>query len=182
MVKIRSAATVAALLLTAACSQATDGVEHRDPPSADRLVTPDSPESSPRGLLAKDRPLSACETATTLPGGQAVMIDYVDFVIWSGRQYFSGQPAYSAPSRSEPHLGRQVGTVRCTVSTLTSREKPGRLTDGDAAYLPVGTVLHEVAGFAPQCRLAAVIAGHGRVYLAHHDINGRSMATPCAKG
>src|SRR5262245_55207132 len=86
----------------------------------------------------------------------AVQIDYIDFVQVGGRQYEgTGEqvPAIPMPS-GIPFPGPRIGTVKCTLSEI----QPGpdyRPRDGDASYLPVGTVLHAVVGMPVSSAVAA---------------------------
>jgi hypothetical protein len=83
-------------------------------------------------------------------------IDYVDFVQFGGRQYeATGERVPTIPMPSgTPFPGPRIGTVECTLSEIL----PGadyRPRDGDASYLPVGTVLHSVVGMPISSAIAA---------------------------
>ena len=111
---------------------------------------------------------------------RAVMFEYVDFVELYNRQYVADM-TFSGSNPAQ--LGPVVGRVRCTISELTQdgrHEVIGGYRDGDAAYLPVGTDLHSVPGYDPQCRIAAEHDGKTTTYLAQHEVDHHSAPLPCA--
>jgi hypothetical protein len=118
--------------------------------------------------------------ATPRAGSQSVIIDWVDFVHLNQVEYVAGfDGAVPAPVAAD--IGVVVGTVSCQLSSLTYTQAPAPTADGDAAFLPVGTQVHAIRGFAPECRVVARHNGQYRVYLAHHDVDQHSVAVPCAK-
>jgi hypothetical protein len=152
-----------------------------------------APGSTNRGQLGGNAAPATNSTTPLTPAGQAdcpatrylpntvLAIDYVDFVQVYGRQYLADANPHHAVTLAE--LGEVVGRVRCTVSDLTAdgRHKlAGPLRDGDAAFLPVGTELHSVAGYDPQCRLGAEHDGRIATYLAQHEVDHHTAALPCA--
>jgi hypothetical protein len=122
--------------------------------------------------------VSACASSPK-QGAASVMVDWVDFVKLNSIEYVAGP---SASTRSAPalKLGPVVGRVRCQLSALTFSQPPGPAVDGDAAFLPVGTEVHAIAGIEPTCRVAAEVGGSVRVYLAHGEVNGVSRPLTCA--
>jgi hypothetical protein len=108
------------------------------------------------------------------------MVDWIDFVQLHGVQFIAGMDA-QLPPLPAGELGPVVARVRCELSVLSFHQTPGPTVDGDAGYLPVGTRVYAVKGFAASCRVAAPVQGAYRVYLAHHDFGGVSEAVPCAK-
>jgi hypothetical protein len=160
------------LLLTAACTSASPlAVVDHAPSSASS--SPSTASSSPSSA-----PASECDK-TSRKRNSVAMVDWVDFVQLHGTQFVAddgpGPPVASA------QMGAVVGRVQCQLSALKFSEQPGPIVDGDAAFLPIGTQVHSVLGFEPSCRIAARFRGTNRVYLAHHDVGGRSKALPCPK-
>lgn len=125
------------------------------------------------------RPVSACQSAQR-GGRSTVMVDWIDFVQLHGVQFIAGMDA-QLPPLPAGELGPVVARVSCELSVLTFERTPGPTMDGDAGYLPVGTEVHAIKGFAASCRVAAPVQGAYRVYLAHHDVGGVSEVVPCAK-
>ena len=121
---------------------------------------------------------SACNDTAT-GGAAAVMVDWIDFVRLGGIEYVADL-AGSVPAVPQSGLGPIVGEVTCQLSVLKFSRPPGPAVDGDAAFLPVGTAVHAIAGIAPSCKVAAQVAGTVRVYLAHAETNGVSRPVPCA--
>jgi hypothetical protein len=152
-----------------------------------------APGSSSQHRIAGNTPPATNSATSTPPAGladcpptrylanSAVAIDYVDFVQLYHRQYLADA---TSPSGSIPaQLGPVAAHVRCTISDLTQdgrHEVIGAYRDGDAAFLPVGTDLHSVAGYDPQCRIAAEHGGSTTTYLAQHEVNHHSVPLPCA--
>jgi hypothetical protein len=92
-----------------------------------------------------------------------VKVDYIDFVRMNGLQY------RSTPGKVRPdQVGPAAGTVLCTLAT--TQPGPGNVPrDGDAAFLPAGTVLHAVQGYPPSFRLVANVPDHGWVIYEVSD-------------
>jgi hypothetical protein len=89
------------------------------------------------------------------------MIDWVPFVTVDGLMF---QRALSpAGTVDESRLGPTVATVTCTIGDSV-RNPDFRSRDGDAAFLPAGTDLREVAGYRADFRLAAWEDGAWQVY------------------
>lgn len=86
-----------------------------------------------------------------------IAVDYIDFVRMYGHEYV-GIPGSVQPGQ----VGRTVGTVRCTFSVTFPGPKHVP-QDGDAAFLPVGTELHELKGYPPSARLVAKSPDRGWV-------------------
>lgn len=121
---------------------------------------------------------SAC-TDTPTGGISTVMIDWIDFVRLEGIEYVADLQG-RVPAVPARRLGPLVGRVECQLSGLRFSQPPGPAVDGDAAFLPVGTEVHAIAGIEPRCRVAAKVDGSVRVYLAHGEVNGVSRPVPCA--
>jgi hypothetical protein len=123
-------------------------------------------------------PTATC-TDRAAGGRAAVMVDWIDFVQLDGIQYVASLdgPTLEVP---QEQLGPVVGRVQCQLSALTYAREPGPAKDGDAAFLAIGTEVHAVRGYQPRCRVAALINGTYRAYLAHQEVGGVSSPAPCA--
>lgn len=161
-----SAALGCTLIFAAACGSA-------HPASVPRT----SPAPTASSASSASQP-SACQTAPT-GGSSRVMVDWIDFLQLHGVQFIAGMDAQAQPLAAN-ELGPVVARVRCELSMLSFSQTPGPPVDDDAAYLPVGTEVRAIKGFTTSCRVAARVHGVYRVYLAHHDVGGRSTALPCA--
>jgi hypothetical protein len=125
-------------------------------------------------------PRNACPRTSPLPAGQAVLVEWVDFVDIRGVMFVFGSPPKVSAT---PHdLGPVVAHVRCTFAELTGDGKHAAPTpaDGDAAFIPAGSPVYAVRGFAAACRVAARVDGQIRVYLAQRTVEGHSAPKPCA--
>ena len=68
-------------------------------------------------------------------------------------------------------------------STLTEpgdRKVSGPYRDGNAAYLPVRTMLRAVSGYERSCRIGALVDDRVRVYLAQQEDGPVSTPRRCA--
>jgi hypothetical protein len=86
------------------------------------------------------------------PFGRSVHIDYVDFIRWGGLDYM----AVWGPGRALTDA--DLGPVQFHVRTMLSAAGQGpeyQPKDGDAAYVPNGTPVYAVRGYATTFRLAA---------------------------
>lgn len=106
----------------------------------------------------------------TSPGGQGMLIDWVDFVQF-GRITYQAVSARPVRALSAHDLGPVFATVHFQlnghVHTANYRSK-----DGDAAYLAPGTPMYMVKGYSPAFRLAAY--EHGSLTLYEADTNPRA--------
>lgn len=131
------------------------------------------------GTLRRARhPLVVCTTlavvASACGGGARPNIDWVSLVNVRGRQYVAVDQA-GAPPTSPAVLGRVVATVKKTIAGHVF-DPHYRAHDGDAAFLPVGTQLREVRGFAPWFRLGALADARVTIYqLDRRDGTGRDV-------
>lgn len=90
-----------------------------------------------------------CPTASPLPAGQGVAIDYVPTVVWRGHHY-------DAMTGDAARPGRALFAVRCAIDAIGksgSVPVPEPWPDGTADLLPVGTVIYAVRGSDPACRI-----------------------------
>jgi hypothetical protein len=84
----------------------------------------------------------------------------LDFVTFDGIDYirFADEPGRQL---ARDDLGIEFATVACSIGEDNRRCSYG--LDGGAAFLPAGTPMYAVRGFATEFRLAAV--SNGRIYL-----------------
>lgn len=107
-------------------------------------------------------------------------VDYIDFVQWRGIQYIAAPSGQLTAGAGD--VGAEQFRVTCSYSELN--ERTGRQTpdpvDLSAAFLPAGTPVHALNGWAPACRLTAQRDGAWRVYVA--TLPGTQILTvdPCA--
>jgi hypothetical protein len=129
-------------------------------------------------------PADGCAVLPTLALGQpmSVIIDYVDFIRFEGREYLAGFTP--TPPIGRDDLGQVVTESRCSLSQLNARTgmQPPGPTDGDTGFLTAGTEIHAVRGWSPACRLAAEHDGRLHVYLAQEDGGDRTRPADCALG
>lgn len=98
------------------------------------------------------------------------VVDWVDFVQVHGISYLASADRGSRELESAD-LGPPYTTVRFMLSGNVN-DPNYRTQDGDAAFLPAGTTLYVVRGYAPSFRLAARRAG--RLVLYEADTNPRA--------
>ena len=147
-----------------ACATATP--RHGD---AAALITADSP-----GQHAPAR--AGCPLGRLLPHGEAIAIDYVDFLRFGGHMYIASAEPIKASA-----LGRVITHVRCSlVAEEDQRHAAPPLIDGTASFLPAGSAIYQVRGYLPNCRLAAYLHGHLNVYLAQTTVHHHAAPTSCA--
>lgn len=132
-----------------------------------------------------DAPAGGCPALTPEADGPIrshVAIDYVDFVDHDGRRYLAG--SNDAPPVAPADLGEVILRSACSFSAFNERtgRDPGRPRDGDTGFLPPGTTIHAVRGWAPECRLAAERDGQVHAYLALDPTAERARPAPCAPG
>lgn len=104
---------------------------------------------------------SAAEAPCPPPAGGNSEIDWVPFVVVDGQMYVRGD-ADMEQALEEDRVGEVVGTVSCRIAEVGD---PGfEPRDGDAAYLPAGTELHQVMGRPPGEALAAFEDGAWQLF------------------
>jgi hypothetical protein len=115
------------------------------------------------GTVDTVEPAAAAASACPRPGGAGssrTIIDYVNFVQLDGVQYVAGMGDGPDTLRADQLSGR-VGSVLCRLDN--SDASPSyRARDGDAAFLPPGTVVYAVKGDP-----AAVAARAGGRFLRY---------------
>lgn len=121
-------------------------------------------------LLAATAGCATAEAPTTTPSSSCLplgrgnaQIDWVPFVVVDEQMYAT---SYDNPVDilSEDQVGDVVATVSCRIADVGDPDFEPR--DGDAAYLPAGTSLHEVRGREPEAALAALEEGTWRLFTA----------------
>jgi hypothetical protein len=128
---------------------------------------------------------TGCPESRLLPEGTMKLENWADFVRWSARTY---RPQFDAEqTRPDVPLGEQIGLVSCNIKSLTDelvrdREVTGPFLSGNATYLPVGTKLFQVSDYAEGCRIAVVVDGEVKEYLATREGEGEDETVPCANG
>ena len=119
---------------------------------------------------------AGCPLGRLLPHGEALAIDYVDFLQLGRRMYLAGTYLTTASQ-----LDRVITHVRCS---LAAEENPRRaeppLISRTAAFLPAGSAIYQVRGYPPSCRLAAYLHGQWQVYLAQTTVHQQTAPVPCA--
>lgn len=97
------------------------------------------------------------------PVGGNAAISWVPFVVLDGQMYVTG---YDSPEQvlQEDQVGDVVATVSCRIADVGDPDFVPR--DGDAAYLPVGTQIHQVQGRPPGEAVAAYEEGSWRLFEA----------------
>jgi hypothetical protein len=131
-------------------------------------------------------PFPSCPPTTKLPDGQRQSVDYVDFLVHSGVTYLGvgaiGGPPPADLAVSAGQIGPIVMTVRCRIADLTAAGDVNAPTnaEGTAAFVPAGTPVHAIVGYAPACRLLVATNGTPRVYLAMKPGGTRAEYEPCA--
>lgn len=120
--------------------------------------------------------LTACSTVALTPR-TGVHIDYLNVVRLGGITYLAQSPPGGRPIASGD-LGPVVRPLRTRLADLND---PARLLrDGDAAYLPVGTKLHQLKGYLPRFRLSASNQGQLLLFEAfeNRSLVPRSRSSP----
>jgi hypothetical protein len=112
---------------------------------------------------------TGCPESRLLPEGVSKLENWLDFVRWGGRTYHPRLG--NVAGRPDVPIGEQIGIVTCNLKALAAelerdREVTGPALTGNASFLPVGTKLFAVNDFDHDCRIAAVVDGETREYLA----------------
>jgi len=122
------------------------------------------------------RTWAGCPRGRLLPDGEAVAIDYVDFLRLGRRMYFASTGAIT-----KSQLGHLITHVRCSLAAEEDqRHAEPPLISGTAAFLPVGSAIYQVRGYPASCRLAAYLHGRLQVYLAQDTVHRHAAPVPCA--
>ncbi len=124
-------------------------------------------------ILASCSPSAGAKQVPSGPSGQCPSgvpstIDRLDFIILSGIQYQS-EKARIGRRITEQDVGAPYGRVRCMLADLKFDPSYNEMQDGNAGFLPSGTVVYRVNGYAPYFRLAA--RRDGQIILYESDFN-----------
>ncbi|MFC5529845.1 hypothetical protein [Cohnella yongneupensis] len=128
------------------------------------------------GCGAKEQQASAGPTASTVAASSTVsydcmsgvIIDYIDFLKFNDIMFYS-EPMDGDKVDVDALTGAPVGEVGFTMQTQAC---PGHQpANGDAAFLPIGTIIYEMKGYKPYFRL---IAG-GRIYQSNDNPNAKNV-------
>lgn len=166
---ILPAAAVAMLLIgAAACTRAdsrsADAARGTGTGTSTAKTRP-AASASPSPLTAPSRtawPEPACPLVHRTQ--HAAIVDYADFIQWDDRSYIRSSRRVTA----ERAPARYVGTVNCEITELQSGPHVvlGRIRNGNAAGLPVGTRLYAPRD-RPRCVLTARTNEGWAYWLAH---------------
>ena len=157
---------LAACLAAGLTACATTTPRHTGTAALTTVQSPGRPVHTPAG----------CPLGRLLPHGEAIAIDYVDFLRIRGRMYIASAEPIKASA-----LGRVITHVRCSlVAEEDQRHAAPPLIDGTASFLPAGSAIYQVRGYLPNCRLAAYLHGHLNVYLAQTTVHHHTAPTSCA--
>lgn len=100
-------------------------------------------------------------------GGGADSGSYFDMFVWQGPDYVA---IGARPAVPRTALGKPVTTVGCSLNELGAgtgwRVAPGPWPNRTASGLASGVPLHALVSVPADCRLAAVVDGEVRVYVA----------------
>ncbi|ROP26585.1 hypothetical protein [Pseudokineococcus lusitanus] len=114
----------------------------------------------PTGCATVQTPTAPSASSCLPPARGDAQIDWVPFVVVDGQMYATSYDPEHALEESE--VGDVVATVSCRIADVGDPDFRPR--DGDSAYLPAGTSLHEVRGRAPGSALAALEDGTWRLF------------------
>jgi len=157
---------LAACLAAGLTACATTTPQHTGTATLTTVHAPGRPAHTPAG----------CPLGRLLPHGEAIAIDYVDFLQLGRTMYLA-----SAEPIKASQLGPVIAHVRCS---LAAEEDPRRygppIISGTASFLGAGSAVYQVRGYLPSCRLAAYMDGKLQVYLAQTTVHHHTAPKPCA--
>jgi hypothetical protein len=109
--------------------------------------------------------------AATCPSGNHATIDRANFMQLDGIQFIGQSADAEALGRqlTEADLGSVHAHIRCMLSDLSFQSPYTTPRNGDAAFIPPGTAVYTVKGYAPYFRLA--VHNQGRIELFEADQN-----------
>ena len=120
---------------------------------------------------------TGCPLGRRLPRGQAIAVDYVDFLRYGRRHYIA-----SAERISASQIGRVITHVRCSLAAEEDqRRAPPPVINRTASFLAAGSAIYQVRGYPPRCRLAGYLDGRLHVYLAQTAVHHHTAPVPCAR-
>lgn len=179
MSRIGAAAALLCLAVVAGCGDrpVTAGAPSPSAPQSgapQRTTTAHTPASTPTKTKA---PTDGCPVPKPVPPGTYAAVDYIDFVDANGDQYLGGvSKGLSAANRGALQL-----TVRCSMSVWSdANNQAADPSDGDAAFLPKGTLVYAVKGSSPLCRLMAEAEDGWHLYTATGNPSCAADSPPVA--
>jgi hypothetical protein len=117
---------------------------------------------------------AGCPLGRLLPHGEAIAVDYVDFLELGRTMYI----ASAEPIRAS-QLGPVTAHVRCSLAAEEDQRRTAPpIISGTASFLAAGSVAYEVHGYLPGCRLAAYLHGQLQVYLAQTTVHHHTAPMP----
>src|SRR5215475_3182101 len=119
---------------------------------------------------------AGCPLGRLLPPGEAIAVDYVDFLQLGRTMYL----ADAAPIKAS-QLGPVIAHVRCSLAAEEDQRRAGPpIISGTASFLAAGSAAYQVRGYLPSCRIAAYLHGQLQVYLAQTTVHHHTAPMPCA--
>lgn len=113
-----------------------------------------------KGILILLFVLAGCSPGRLIPGMTSEIVDWIDAVKWNDSTYYADYEMNDAGTMWE--TGKELGEVKFTMDGRANSKYV--MKNEDATYLPTGTKIYEMVGYAPSFR---VIAG-GKVYEVNH--------------
>jgi hypothetical protein len=123
-------------------------------------------------------PQGGCPLGRLLPAGEALAIDYVDFLRFGRTMYIASErPVHPV------ELGSVIARVRCSlVAEESQRRGEPPITNLTASFLKAGSLIYRMRGYPATCRLASFLNGRLYAYLAQTTVHGHTAPKPCAVG
>ena len=119
---------------------------------------------------------AGCPLGWLLPHGQAIAVDYVDFLQLGRTMYIASAEPIKAST-----LGPVTAHVRCSLAAEENQRRAAPpIISGTASFLAAGSAAYQVHGYLPGCRLAAYLHGQLRVYLAQTTVHQHTAPMLCA--
>src|SRR5262249_52770838 len=119
---------------------------------------------------------AGCPLGRLLPPGEAIAVDYVDFLQLGRTMYVASPEPIKAAQR-----GRVRGNARASLAAEQHHRRRGPPpVSGTASSPAAGSAAYQVRGYPPSCRLAAYLHGQLQVYLAQTTVHHHIAPMPCA--
>lgn len=94
-------------------------------------------------------------------------IDWVDFLMINDIKYYQNHDGTKEVTTKQ--LGNKVGEVKYMLDEYACTDHVSK--NGDAAYLPVGTVIYELKGYKPEFRVVA----NNKIYEVDQNPNAETV-------